>query len=564
MKIIKKYLSILDSLNKKKFWLLVYLIALTLVLEVISIGSLLPFFKTILSENNGNIFYTLFSYFNLDKENLIYFSIIFLGSIFLIKTIFVSYIIYLKHKFIFELSCSLSKRILVNYQKYPIRKNLISKNADVQRLILIDVSMTSGGILQMCNAFSEIIILFAALSILIYIEPIIITFFIFLSLIIFFIYKIFYKAKIINWGEMRKTYDTNRRSHIVDLLNTLVFSKLIGIKNYILDLYDSSNIKTNYYYQLRERWNEIPRTLLEFIAILFLLIMFCYFYLEGYSFENIVPILGIFTLASLKIIISLNRLIVSINQILFCVPALERVAIDINQNVFDTKKIISSKNSKFNNIKFKNVYFKYNKKEIFKNLNFIINKKDFVGIYGPSGSGKSTLLSLIMGVLEPSNGNIYINGKDIKKFRFKIGYVGQSHNLTENSIAENIAFGEKKEKINLNKIDKVLTSLGLKEFIKNLPNKLDTIISEKSSNLSVGQAQRLVIARALYFEPDILVFDEPTSSLDIKNEKEVIKMIQEFSKTKTVFIVSHKKKNLSYCNKIISINKNLFKINKKL
>ena len=564
MKIIKKYLSILDSLNKKKFWLLVYLIALTLVLEVISIGSLLPFFKTILSENNGNIFYTLFSYFNLDKENLIYFSIIFLGSIFLIKTIFVSYIIYLKHKFIFELSCSLSKRILVNYQKYPIRKNLISKNADVQRLILIDVSMTSGGILQMCNAFSEIIILFAALSILIYIEPIIITFFIFLSLIIFFIYKIFYKAKIINWGEMRKTYDTNRRSHIVDLLNTLVFSKLIGIKNYILDLYDSSNIKTNYYYQLRERWNEIPRTLLEFIAILFLLIMFCYFYLEGYSFENIVPILGIFTLASLKIIISLNRLIVSINQILFCVPALERVAIDINQNVFDTKKIISSKNSKFNNIKFKNVYFKYNKKEIFKNLNFLINKKDFVGIYGPSGSGKSTLLSLIMGVLEPSNGNIYINGKDIKKFRFKIGYVGQSHNLTENSIAENIAFGEKKEKINLNKIDKVLTSLGLKEFIKNLPNKLDTIISEKSSNLSVGQAQRLVIARALYFEPDILVFDEPTSSLDIKNEKEVIKMIQEFSKTKTVFIVSHKKKNLSYCNKIISINKNLFKINKKL
>ena len=415
--------------------------------------------------------------------------------------------------------------------------------------------MTSSGVLQLCNGFSEIIVVISSLIILLYLEPLIILFFICLSLIIFILYKNFYKSKIIKWGEERKKFDTLRRSQIVDFINTLVFSKLIKIKNNILNLYVDSNRSTNFYYQLRERWNEIPRALLELFAIIFILILFSYFSLQKFELESILPVLSIFTLASLKIIISINRLLVSFNQILFCLPALNRVLIDLNRNFKNNISTIKTKKNIIKNITFDNVSFKYGKKLLFKNLNLEFSNKDFIGIYGPSGSGKSTLLSLIMGVIHPTKGSIKINNKNINKFNLRIGYVGQNINLIQDSVLNNIAFGvNNKKSINYAKINKILKELGLDGFVNSLPDKLSTEILEKSSNISVGQAQRIVIARALYFDPDILVLDEPTSSLDVKNENDVIKILNIFSKKKTIFLVSHKMNNLKYCNKIISIN----------
>ena len=555
MKIIFKYLSVLDRQNKKKFWILVSFITLSLILEVLSLGSLIPFFKIIISEDQNNFFYKTFETLNIQKENLVFFSIILLGLIFFFKTVFITFIIYFKHNFIYELSSGLSKNILINYENSPIHENLTTNNADVQRLILIDVSMTSSGVLQLCNGFSEIIVVISSLIILLYLEPLIILFFICLSLIIFILYKNFYKSKIIKWGEERKKFDTLRRSQIVDFINTLVFSKLIKIKNNILNLYVDSNRSTNFYYQLRERWNEIPRALLELFAIIFILILFSYFSLQKFELESILPVLSIFTLASLKIIISINRLLVSFNQILFCLPALNRVLIDLNRNFKNNISTIKTKKNIIKNITFDNVSFKYGKKLIFKNLNLKFSNKDFIGIYGPSGSGKSTLLSLIMGVIHPTKGSIKINNKNINKFNLRIGYVGQNINLIQDSVLNNIAFGvNNKKSINYAKINKILKELGLDGFVNSLPDKLSTEILEKSSNISVGQAQRIVIARALYFDPDILVLDEPTSSLDVKNENDVIKILNIFSKKKTIFLVSHKMNNLKYCNKIISIN----------
>lgn len=557
MKIIFKYLSVLDRQNKKKFWILVSLITLSLILEVLSLGSLIPFFKIIISEDQNNLFYKTFETLNIQKENLVFLSIILLGLIFFLKTVFITFIIYFKHNFIYELSSGLSKNILINYENSPIYKNLTTNNADVQRLILIDVSMTSSGVLQLCNGFSEIIVVISSLIILLYLEPLIIIFFICLSLIIFILYKNFYKSKIIKWGEERKKYDTLRRSQIVDFINTLVFSKLIKIKNNILNLYVNSNRSTNYYYQLRERWNEIPRALLELFAIIFILILFSYFSFQKFELESIFPVLSIFTLASLKIIISINRLLVSFNQILFCLPALNRVLIDLNRKFKKNISSIKRKKNTVKNITFDNVSFQYGKKLLFKNLNLKFSNKDFIGIYGPSGSGKSTLLSLIMGVIHPTQGSIKINNKNINKFNLRIGYVGQNINLIQDSVLNNIAFGvSNKKSINIAKINKILKELGLDGFVNSLPDKLNTEILEKSSNISVGQAQRIVIARALYFEPDILVLDEPTSSLDIKNENDVIKILNIFSKKKTIFLVSHKMNNLKYCNKIISIKNN--------
>ena len=242
-------------------------------------------------------------------------------------------------------------------------------------------------------------------------------------------------------------------------------------------MYVGSNRSTNFYYQLRERWNEIPRALLELFAIIFILILFSYFSFQKFELESIFPVLSIFTLASLKIIISINRLLVSFNQILFCLPALNRVLIDLNRKFKKNISSIKRKKNIVKNITFDNVSFQYGKKLLFKNLNLKFLNKDFIGIYGPSGSGKSTLLSLIMGVIHPTEGSIKINNKNINKFNLRIGYVGQNINLIQDSVLNNIAFGvNNKRSINKEKINKILKDLSLDGFVNSLPDKLNTEI----------------------------------------------------------------------------------------
>ena len=153
------------------------MISFSLFIEVLSLGSLIPFFQIILSDNSDNFFNFIIEKLNISEGNLVFISILTMGLIFLVKTLFITYVAYFKHNFIYELSCSISKRILQNYESSPINNNFFFKNSETNRLVLIDVSMTAGGVLQLCNAFSEIIIIIASLSILLILEPMIISFF---------------------------------------------------------------------------------------------------------------------------------------------------------------------------------------------------------------------------------------------------------------------------------------------------------------------------------------------------------------------------------------------------
>ena len=150
------------------------------------------------------------------------------------------------------------------------------------------------------------------------------------------------------------------------------------------------------------------------------------------------------------------------------------------------------------------------------NLNFEIRKNEIVGIIGTTGSGKSTLIKIIMGLIQPDGGQIIIDNKELKNYKIngkKIGYVPQNFYILDDTILENITFGEKKEINDFKKIEKVLKQTSLDKFINSLPNKLETIVGSNAKKISGGQAQRIALARALYRDPEILILDEATSSL---------------------------------------------------
>ena len=186
----------------------------------------------------------------------------------------------------------------------------------------------------------------------------------------------------------------------------------------------------------------------------------------------------------------------------------------------------------------------------------MINKNDYIGIIGESGGGKSTLIDIVSGLLKPTNGEIIIDGKKINNLKNtnwldKIGYLTQKNNLLDESILTNITLEFDKNKIDKKLIDEIIDKTGLSEFINKLPEKIDTQIGENGLYISGGEKQRIGIARLLYDKKEILIFDESTSNLDIKNKNKFIKIINQLSKEKTIIIISHDETVINNCEKNI-------------
>lgn len=246
-------------------------------------------------------------------------------------------------------------------------------------------------------------------------------------------------------------------------------------------------------------------------------------------------------------------------------PTFDKISRDLNMT--EKNLNLSKKKITFNEkIVINNLSFDYdNGKNIIKNLSLIIKKKDFIGIFGKSGIGKTTLLEIILGLLPPKKGEIKSDKLDIYSnylswFNY-IGYIPQNPILLDDTIVNNILFEKRHQKFNYINIEKCLKLVNLK-FKKN--EILSKKIGENGKKLSEGQKQRLAIARSLYRNPEILVLDEITSSLDEKNEKNIIKLLKKLNRTKTILFVSHKKTSLKYCNKVFEFRSNKLVLKKRI
>lgn len=210
-----------------------------------------------------------------------------------------------------------------------------------------------------------------------------------------------------------------------------------------------------------------------------------------------------------------------------------------------------------NKIILKNIEFSYNEdKKVINNLSLEINKGDFIGIIGLSGAGKTTLADIIMGLLPPQSGEIYVDStkltnENFSKFRHIIGYVPQQINVLDKSFKENVAWGIPDNEINEEGVIKALKAAKLYDFVSQFKDGIDAKPLIGSNGLSQGQKQRLSIARALYRDPEVLIFDEATSSLDVQVESEITDMLSSLSNSKTIIAIAHRLSTLKACNKLV-------------
>lgn len=563
--IFTKLWSLLDF--RYRFRLLNLLLATIIItiLEMLSIGMIIPityfFFNT-----NGNDYLFVQYFFDFIKivsekfnQETIIILFIIVVIIFFIKFIFQTIFVFYQAKFNADLQVFISKQMLNKFSSFKYSDYTKNNSSDLLRNINNEVNVLANNVsMPTLQIITEFFVIFGMIILLFFvnISVTLITSFIFL----FFGYLLLTSTKkvLVLAGEERQKFDGLRIKILNIIHGGFKEIKVLNKLNYFIQKYNLSNKKFAYSYKKQIALSQLPRFLLEILTVISLLILVIILMVRDHSNIEIITFLSIFAGCAFKIMPAANRIIRSLQMLKFGKSSIEIILNFLLKN----NSVSTSSNKYLNNnndifFEIKNLNFSYGNKRNdfqFENINFKLKKNDAIGIIGPSGSGKSTLVNFILGLETTNSGTIETFGKsihdDIFSWRSKIGYVPQDIFLFEDSIKENIALGVNKNEINDQKIFDVLKKVQLKEFIMNLNDGINTPVSERGLNLSGGQKQRLGIARALYNNPEILIFDEATSALNAEIEDEIIDQIYQLKENVTLVIITHKPSILKNCNKI--------------
>ena len=557
----QKIFLILNNKNKLKFFLISFLGIVRALSEILGIALIIPIL-TLISDPNGAEKLTRYLpiFQNMESNTLILIFIIIFLFVYFIKTNFLIFFNIVTTRFAQNLFSETFEKVLKIYLKKNYSFFSKINSAKLIRNISGETNIFALGVIaSMLTLFTNIFLVAGIFVLLISYNFNTLYIILAMSLI---------SIVIVNLNNTKNTYWAKKRQFesekVLKKLNEIFGS----IKEIII--YDKRSFflkgaklhvdqlaKAGVY---RDVSISIYAPIIEFLAILiFCLYLIFLFIYKDTNFDEIIVFIGVLVFASLRILPYMIQIVRSIQSIKFNYPAVNVINNILGKRSFrENKDKINNKNKLLfkNEIKaldLKNVSFSYKEKskKIINKLSYKMLPGDIIGIIGQSGSGKTTLINLISGLLKPTSGKILINKNHNIKFeniKDKIGYVSQTVYLSDESIKSNIALGNLITKKEEKYIDFLLKKLNLSELNKNLN------IGEKGSRISGGQIQRIGIARALFRNPEILILDEATSSLDQKNEKIIEKFLKKFCSNKILIFSTHKIKLLTNCNKIIKIN----------
>lgn len=569
---VKKILKILPTKIKKKLYIFIFLLLIASFFELLSISLLIPFAEIIINGNTSVDFINdlLIIYSDKFSQNqILVYSLLFIITLFLIKTLYLISFSYWTNKFSQNTYKILSEKILEKYLNKEYLFFINHKSSDLIRNIIIETKNVSAVIFCYLKIVVELFI-FVSIGILI----LIVDFRTSMALIIFFlfftfIYYIFTKKLIFNYGLIRQKSSAQQLKNLQEIFGSIKDIKLKKSENFFKNFfvkYMKRFVRAAY---ISNTFNEAPRFLIELFFLIILTIIISVNLSETQGVDAILPLLVVYLAAGLRLLpgfVKLNSFLqqVEINKASLNLIHNELIDTDQESQLNYNSREDNNYTGKFTqgDISFQNINFSFGEKEIFKNFNLEIKKNSIFGISGKSGSGKSTLINILLGLLDPKTGKILLNGVDIKNFfsdwQKSLGYVSQNIFLLDASLKENIAFGVVEEKIDYDQLNKVVKYANLNDLIKNLNNGLDTNIGEKGSKISGGQIQRIAIARELYRNPSVLILDEATTGLDYENEKKIFDSIKQLKNKMTVIIVSHNKNTIKICDNLLDLDKKQF------
>ena len=561
---IKRLFEILPKKIKPKLYIFLLLLLIATIFELISISALIPIVEVIVS-GKTSIHYINeiieLNFNNYTNKQILIGSLISLVLLFFFKTIYLISFSYWTNRFSQNIYKIFSKKILEKYFNEDYLFFVNHKSSDLTRNIIFETKNISAMVLCYLKIFIELFVFITLGIFILFVDFKTSVILIFFFLIFTSIYYFFTKTTIFNYGLIRQKTSASLLKNLQEIFGTIKDIKLKKSETFFKNIF-VKNIKTfNKSAYITNTFQEAPRFLIEFFFLLIIVIIIFLNITGEDAIKSILPLLIVYLAAGLRILPGLVKLNGYLQQIITFKPSLILVHNELKNPI---KNIALNDNDKSNDninlgdITCKNINYAYEEKVIFDNLNFQIHENSIFGILGKSGSGKSTLVNIILGLLTPDKGKVLVNNLNINnnllQWQKCLGYVSQNIFLLDASLKENIAFGEKIEKINYNNLNRAIENANLTDFVENLTNGIDTNIGERGSKISGGQMQRIAIARELYRNPSILILDEATTGLDYENEKKIFDSIKQLKNKMTIIIVSHNKKTIEICDNLLDLN----------
>ncbi len=553
-----KILSILDRNDKNKCIFIILALILGGVLESIGIGGIYPLIK--LMDNKYYLLKTKTLYnctYDIDYEYLIIILSVGLIMFFLVKNIYIAWMLKKQINFCQNLQIKFSNNLFNYYLTRKYEYYLNKNTAELLKILNNFGYIIFSVILVSCfGLLSEISTLIIILTMLLILDPFAISFLFIFLFLIFYILICSLKEKITDVGKLQNFFANIYIRWINQAFASIKETKILRKEKFFNKKFIKAYGK---YAEANNRFlflNQLPKLFIESSVITGLLLLVIIKLLFGDKVEDIVPLLGVLSLAAFRLMPSINRIINYSNTIKFHLPFFLEIYNDILKS---KNKKLCNLNMKKNKLVFddciyiNNICFKYqdNDKKILSNIKFFIKKGNFVGIVGPSGAGKTTFVDILLGLLKPTSGIITADGVDIfsniRGWQANLAYVPQSIYLIDGTIKENIALGVAEKEIDDDLIDKVLHMVELYDFVYSQQDNINTNVGESGVKLSGGQRQRIGIARALYQKPEVLILDEATSALDNETEKSITDTILKLKGKITIIAIAHRTSTLEQC-----------------
>ncbi len=559
----KKIKYILDSEQKIKLAVMLIVILAGALFELLGVSAIMPLLSVAVSPETMNdkwyivLVTEIFGIY--DTKQIIVFLALVLVLVYIVKNAYITMMYDLQYRFIFNNQRRLAVKMMNAYMHQNYLFHVSRNVAELQRNVTEDVN---GFYTVVLNAMQFLAEASVCVVLAVFLTTLVVAALVFVFAILV---GVVFKKTLVKKGQENRSVSIRLTKWVLQSFSGIKEIKVMNKEDFFLKNYEKTYRRFTVLQRQQSMLTFVPRPIMETVCISGLLLTMA---VKVYTFDTnlteFIPALSAFAIAAFRMLPSFNRISGYMSAMMFNRPAIDVLYDDLTE-IERLHKKTGNENKKAepiviqNGISAKKITFRYPNadKSVLENLDLEIKNNTSVALIGASGAGKSTLADVILGVLEPQSGGIFVDGKDIREdmeaWHASIGYIPQAIYLMDDTIRSNIAFGVEKDEINETMLWKALREAQLEAFVKSLPDGLDTVIGDRGVKLSGGQRQRIGIARALYGDPQVLILDEATSALDNDTEKEVMNAIDSLHGTRTLIVIAHRLTTIRKCDKIYEV-----------
>ena len=573
VKILKKMNRLLDAKQKRLMVLIVFLMLIGGILESLSISVVIPVIEVLLDPDAVvNNKYMAWLYNTLHLQSIAQFTIVMMLALigaFILKNLFLFLQSVVQLRFVYTNQFATSRKMMINFMNRPYEYYLNADTAVIQRSITSDVNNMYGLILSLLQLVSEAVVFACLVAVLLVVDARMIMTIAVLLIVVLLLIKVVIKPIMVKAGQENQDYYSGLFKWIEQSVMGIKEIKIANKEQYFINEYAKCGFGYVNAVQRYNLYNSTPRLLIETVCIAGLVLYMLVVMLQGATVTEMLPQLTTFGLAAMRLIPSANRINNYLTSISYFEPFFMGVSDNLQEDIHDdsivydvsayehAKKVVKMDIKQ--EISLCDITYKYPNTEtlIFDHADMKIPIGAAIGIVGTSGSGKTTIVDVMLGLLQLQTGKIIADGVDVQTnyegWLKNIGYIPQTIFMIDSTIRKNVAFGFADEDIDDERVWEVLKEAQLDEFVRGLPDGLDTGIGERGIRISGGQRQRIGIARALYEDPEVLVLDEATSALDNDTEAAIMDSINRLHGKKTLVIIAHRLQTIEKCDMVFRV-----------